>query len=113
MMPGQGVTLLALLAAAATAALPLPALAASASAAPTAAVSGLPELVGGLEQLIQDAGALGPAIFVAAYVLATVLLVPGSILTLAAGVLFGPVLGTAVVSLASTAGAGAAFLVGR
>ena len=66
-----------------------------------------------LEQLIQDSGSAGPLIFVAAYVLATVLLVPGSLLTLAAGFLFGPFVGTALVSLASTAGAAAAFLVGR
>lgn len=69
--------------------------------------------VSGLEQLIQQAGFLGPLIFIAAYVAATVLLVPGSVLTLAAGFLFGPLLGTAVVSVASTAGAAAAFLVGR
>jgi uncharacterized membrane protein YdjX (TVP38/TMEM64 family) len=69
--------------------------------------------VGGLEDLIQSAGLLGPVIFVAAYVAATVLLIPGSILTLAAGFLFGPFLGTAVVSVASTLGASAAFLVGR
>ena len=80
--------------------------------APAAALS-LQGAVGGLEELIQSAGLLGPVIFVAAYVAATVLLVPGSLLTLAAGFLFGPVLGTAVVSVASTAGASAAFLVGR
>lgn len=39
--------------------------------------------------------------------------VPGSVLTLTAGFLFGPLLGTAVVSAASTAGAAAAFLIGR
>lgn len=80
--------------------------------APAEALS-LSEAVGGLEDLIAGAGAAGPLIFIAAYVAATVLLVPGSVLTLAAGFLFGPVLGTAVVSLASTAGAAAAFLVGR
>jgi uncharacterized membrane protein YdjX (TVP38/TMEM64 family) len=69
--------------------------------------------VGGLEDLIARAGLLGPVIFVAAYVVATVLLVPGSLLTLAAGVAFGPVLGTAAVSVGSTAGATAAFLLGR
>jgi uncharacterized membrane protein YdjX (TVP38/TMEM64 family) len=80
--------------------------------APAEAFS-LQEAVGGLEDLIQAAGPLGPVIFVFAYAAATVLLVPASLLTLAAGFLFGPVLGTALVSLASTAGAAAAFLAGR
>ena len=47
------------------------------------------------------------------YVLATVLFVPGSILTLGAGVLFGVVRGSLLVSVASTLGATAAFLTGR
>jgi uncharacterized membrane protein YdjX (TVP38/TMEM64 family) len=49
----------------------------------------------------------------AIYILAAVLLVPGSLITLAAGFLFGVVIGTITVSLASTLGASAAFLVGR
>ncbi|MXW73644.1 MAG: TVP38/TMEM64 family protein [Gammaproteobacteria bacterium] len=51
--------------------------------------------------------------FVVAYILAAVFMVPGSILTLAAGVLFGVALGVALVSLAATLGACCAFLVGR
>jgi uncharacterized membrane protein YdjX (TVP38/TMEM64 family) len=53
------------------------------------------------------------ALFVAAYVLAAVLVVPGSILTLAAGYLFGLPLGVALTSLGSVLGAAAAFVVGR
>lgn len=53
------------------------------------------------------------AAFVLAYMMAAVFMVPGSILTLAAGVLFGVALGVALVSLASTLGACCAFLVGR
>lgn len=52
-------------------------------------------------------------IFLAVYVLAAVLLVPGSILTLAAGFLFGLPLGVALTSLGSMLGAAAAFFVGR
>lgn len=78
-----------------------------------AAALGLDQLLGGVEEAVASAGALGPLLFIAAYVVATVLLVPGSVLTLAAGALFGPLLGTAVVSVASTLGASAAFLVGR
>lgn len=51
--------------------------------------------------------------FVVAYILACVLLLPGLILTLAAGAIFGLVQGIALVSLASVAGATAAFLIGR
>ena len=51
--------------------------------------------------------------FILVYILAAVFMVPGSILTLAAGVLFGVGLGVALVSLASTLGACCAFLVGR
>ncbi|WP_405233859.1 TVP38/TMEM64 family protein [Lentisalinibacter salinarum] len=51
--------------------------------------------------------------FFATYVVATVFLIPGSILTVAAGFLFGVVVGTVVVSISSVAGATAAFLVGR
>jgi uncharacterized membrane protein YdjX (TVP38/TMEM64 family) len=53
------------------------------------------------------------AVYVAAYVLACVLLVPGLILTLAAGFLFGLPLGIALASTGSVLGATAAFLVGR
>ena len=53
------------------------------------------------------------ALFVAVYVLAAVLVVPGSILTLAAGYLFGVPLGVALTSAGSVLGAAAAFVVGR
>ena len=53
------------------------------------------------------------ASFILAYILAALFMVPGSILTLAAGVLFGVALGVALVSLAATLGACCAFLVGR
>ncbi len=53
------------------------------------------------------------ALFVAVYVLAAVLVVPGSILTLAAGYLFGLPLGVALTSAGSVLGAAAAFVVGR
>jgi uncharacterized membrane protein YdjX (TVP38/TMEM64 family) len=62
---------------------------------------------------IRALGAWGVAIFVLLYVVATVLFLPGSILTLGAGLLFGVATGTLVVSVASTLGATAAFLAGR
>jgi len=66
-----------------------------------------------LEAAVARLGAWGPVAFVFAYILATVLFLPGLPLTLAAGALFGPVLGTAVVSAGSTLGAAATFLIGR
>ncbi len=53
-------------------------------------------------------------VFVAVYIVATALSIPGAaILTLAAGALFGLLLGTIIVSFASTIGATLAFLVSR
>jgi len=63
--------------------------------------------------LVRDLGAWGPALFVVLYVAATVLFLPGWILTLGAGAVFGLVRGAVTVSLAATLGATAAFLVGR
>jgi uncharacterized membrane protein YdjX (TVP38/TMEM64 family) len=62
---------------------------------------------------IDNAGVLGPIVFFILYVIATVLMLPGVILTLGAGVVFGVVKGSLLVSLSSTVGATAAFLVGR
>ncbi|HXW84355.1 MAG TPA: TVP38/TMEM64 family protein [Candidatus Binataceae bacterium] len=62
---------------------------------------------------ISHLGPLAPAAFVLIYVVACVLFVPGSILTIGAGVIFGLVRGSILVSIAATAGATAAFLVGR
>jgi uncharacterized membrane protein YdjX (TVP38/TMEM64 family) len=52
-------------------------------------------------------------VFVLLYVVACVLFLPGSVLTLGAGVIFGVVKGSVIVSVASTLGATVAFLVGR
>lgn len=62
---------------------------------------------------IRDLGPLGIGLYVAVYVVATVFFVPGSALTLFAGVQWHVLGGALVVSLASTLGAAAAFLVGR
>jgi uncharacterized membrane protein YdjX (TVP38/TMEM64 family) len=58
-------------------------------------------------------GAWGFIIYIVIYILACVFLIPGSILTLGAGVLFGVMKGSIIVSIASTLGATCAFLVGR
>ena len=64
-------------------------------------------------QWVNDLGALGPVVFMLGYVVATVAFIPGSLLTLAAGAIFGIARGTAFVFVAATAGATAAFLVSR
>lgn len=58
-------------------------------------------------------GSWGPLIFGAIYVLAVVFMVPGSMLTLLGGGLYGPVVGTVTVSIASNLGAALAFLIAR
>jgi uncharacterized membrane protein YdjX (TVP38/TMEM64 family) len=62
---------------------------------------------------IQGHGRLAWGVFIGVYIIATVAVVPGTILTLAAGLLFGLPLGVALVSAGSVLGAAAAFLVGR
>ena len=61
----------------------------------------------------QGAGVRGAVLFCLAYIPAAVLFVPASVLTLGAGFVFGVARGTVIVSLGSTAGAAAAFLVAR
>lgn len=62
---------------------------------------------------VDGLGAWGPVALIAAYTLGTVALVPGSLLTLAAGALFGVVRGTVYALLGASFGAVAAFLVAR
>lgn len=66
-----------------------------------------------LEHWVRAAGWLGPVAFVAAYSIATVLFVTGSVFTLAGGALFGPVWGTIYSLAGATLGAGASFLAAR
>jgi uncharacterized membrane protein YdjX (TVP38/TMEM64 family) len=62
---------------------------------------------------VEQLGAIGPIIFILIYIASCVLFIPGSALTLGAGAIFGVVKGSIIVSIASTLGATAAFLVGR
>ncbi len=62
---------------------------------------------------ISGLGPLGPLIFIALYIVVCILMLPGSIPTLGAGVLFGVVKGSVAVSIGSTLGATCAFLIGR
>ena len=69
----------------------------------------LAELNGSVAHL----GIWGIILFVAGYILATVLFFPASVLTVGAGFVFGVFLGTVIVSIASTIGAALAFLIAR
>lgn len=62
---------------------------------------------------VENLGTLGPIAFIAIYNLATLLFVPGSLLTLKGGCLFGLLWGSIYVIIASTLGATFAFLIGR
>ncbi|MCH8316837.1 MAG: TVP38/TMEM64 family protein, partial [Planctomycetes bacterium] len=62
---------------------------------------------------VESLGVWGPLAFGLVYILATVLLLPASALTLAGGAVFGLGTGTVTVSVASTIGAGLAFLIAR
>lgn len=69
----------------------------------------LPKLL----EWVRAQGPWAPALYIVLYVIACVCFLPGSLLTLGAGILFGPVLGTLWTSIASTLGATASFLIGR
>lgn len=71
------------------------------------------EAIASATEWARDSGAVGIIAFVGAYVIATVLLLPGSVLTVAAGFTYG--LGWGIVLVAPTAvlSATAAFLCGR
>ncbi len=66
-----------------------------------------------LLEWIKSRGGWAPAIFVVAYILACVFCIPGSLLSLGAGAIFGVVKGSVCVSVGSTLGATCAFLIGR
>lgn len=66
-----------------------------------------------LRTFIESYGLLGPLVFIGLYILATILFLPGTPLTLAAGVLFGTPLGTAYTVIGASIGATLAFLVAR
>jgi len=66
-----------------------------------------------LQQWVADAGAAGPLLFMLLYALGTVLFLPGSVLTLAGGAIFGPVWGTLYNLTGATLGATLAFVIAR
>ena len=71
------------------------------------------ELLRNALQWVDDLGAIAPIAFILIYIIATVAFLPGSVLTLGSGVLFGVVQGSLYVFVGATIGATLAFLVGR
>ncbi len=62
---------------------------------------------------VRSLGSLGVVVYSLIYIVATVLVLPGSVLTLAAGFLYGPAWGTLLVSPVSVLSSTLAFLLGR
>ncbi len=77
-----------------------------------AALAGGPSPTG-LEDAFAGAGAPGAVAFIALYAVLTVALVPGSALTIAAGAIYGPAVGTLVSVTGALGGATAAFALAR
>jgi uncharacterized membrane protein YdjX (TVP38/TMEM64 family) len=73
----------------------------------------LSEWIEASRETVEGLGLWGPVAFGVVYIVATVRMVPGVILTLAAGALFGSMIGTATVSISSVSGAAIAFLIAR
>lgn len=83
-----------------------------------ARLTGLSEYISldGLNRLrdwIDGFGIAAPIVFIAIYAVATVAFLPGTPLSLLAGLVFGPVFGTLWAVIGATIGATLAFLVGR
>jgi uncharacterized membrane protein YdjX (TVP38/TMEM64 family) len=74
---------------------------------------GVQELLKKALDWIDSLGPTGIVLFIGIYILACVLFIPGVLLTLGAGAIFGVVKGSVIVSVGATAGATCAFLVGR
>lgn len=66
-----------------------------------------------LRDWVEGFGALAPLVFIAVYAAATVAFIPGTPLSLLAGVVFGALLGMVWVVIGATVGATLAFLIGR
>ena len=66
-----------------------------------------------IEQWINQAEGWAPFVFILIYIIATVLFLPGSVFTLAGGVIFGPVLGVFYNVIGATIGASLSFLIAR
>ena len=74
---------------------------------------GLGDRLEDLRDWIESLGFWGPVVFVIFYTAAVMAAIPGSLLAVAAGAMFGSLLGVILVSMASTSGASIDFLIAR
>ncbi|NEP91194.1 MAG: TVP38/TMEM64 family protein [Okeania sp. SIO2C2] len=79
----------------------------------TAKYFNLPELLKNILIWIESLGVWSPITFIIIYNLATLILIPGLVLTMGGGVIFGVIWGAIYVFFASTLGATIAFIIGR
>jgi uncharacterized membrane protein YdjX (TVP38/TMEM64 family) len=73
----------------------------------------LRDRIGAFLDWVRGAGAAGMVAFVAVYVVACVLFLPGLVLTMGAGLVYGVAVGAPLAWVSATIGALAAFLLGR
>ncbi|MDH4100302.1 MAG: TVP38/TMEM64 family protein [Nitrospirota bacterium] len=66
-----------------------------------------------LETFLGGIGPWGPVVFILIYLVAPALFLPGAPLTIASGVLFGPLWGTVYTIIGATGGATIAFMISR
>ncbi len=66
-----------------------------------------------VELWLERAGLWAPLFFILLYALATVLFIPGTVLTIVGGALFGPIYGSLINLTGATIGASFAFLISR
>jgi uncharacterized membrane protein YdjX (TVP38/TMEM64 family) len=74
---------------------------------------GVAERLADLKEWLRGVGPLAPLVYIAVYIIAVVAALPALPFTITGAALFGSVTGVILVSIASTAGAGLAFLVAR
>ncbi|WP_442879188.1 TVP38/TMEM64 family protein [Citrobacter sp.] len=66
-----------------------------------------------LHDLIRQSGMFGYALYILLFIVAALCLIPGSVLVIVGGILFGPVMGTLVSLFAATVASALSFLLAR
>ena len=66
-----------------------------------------------LQTLIRQSGLFGYSLYILLFIIATLFLLPGSILVIAGGIVFGPLLGTLLSLIAATLASSSSFLLAR
>jgi len=69
--------------------------------------------VEGMQAFINGFGVWGYLVFTLIYIASCIFMIPGSMLTIVAGIVFGPIVGGLIALIAATLGATAAFLVAK